>query len=181
MSCRNLTSTSSIFLANVTLLLPPAEAAQLAAAAASAVTAANGNADQALLSMVYPTAVGPLAVLYRSIQISNAPPATAAAAAAGRRHLLQITGPPTVELLSVVTRNRSIQLLQLPASATEAAAGSGSRQLLQTAAAAAAGPGTVCIGSMQGLGLSGRNVCFVPQQAGDALPPGKPCAVSAKF
>jgi hypothetical protein len=96
--CRNLTSTGGILLANVRLLLPPAEAAQLAAAAALAVAAAGGNADQALLSMVCPTAAGPLAVLYRSVQISNAPAAAAAAGDASRQHLLQIAGASTADV-----------------------------------------------------------------------------------
>jgi hypothetical protein len=175
-------------MANITLLLPPAEAAQLAAAAASAVAAASGNADQALLSMVYPTAAGPLAVLYRSIQISNAPPAAAAAAGGtSRRHLLQVAGPSTTGAYNAAAASAAAlnaaffnsQLLPLAAEA-----GSSARHLLQTAsapeaaaAAAAAGP-TVCIGSIQGMGLSGRNICFVPQQPGDALPPGAPCCVS---
>jgi hypothetical protein len=78
---------------------------------------------------------------------------------------------PTAEGPLVVTY-RSIQIgsSNVTSAAAASPAAAGSRHLLQAAAAAPAP--AVCVGSMQGLGLSGRNVCFVAQQEGEPLPPG---------
>jgi hypothetical protein len=138
------------------MLIPQQEAEQKAAAARAAIAAAVGTNDQAVLSIVYPTAAGPLRVVYRSLSVTNGTAAgqQALAAAAAARE------------------------------ATGAVADVGRRLLAAAAAAAAAAPLarnatafnsiaelanhlTVCAGSMQGLELVGSNVCIV---SSDDLP-----------
>lgn len=175
--CRDITGGSAITLTNVTLQLPPAESAQMESAAQAAIAAA-GSSDAAVLSMVYPTANGSLPVVYRSLWFSNGP---SYAASSGDYASLFV--------------GRRRRMLQLPASAQESsttAAGPHGhsrvllRRLLQISSSAAAAPvisataapsaaasvRMLCVGSLEGLGLSGRNICMAAQDAGAPLPPG---------
>ncbi|KAF6255313.1 hypothetical protein COO60DRAFT_231640 [Scenedesmus sp. NREL 46B-D3] len=88
---RNVAVGDQVSLSNVTLILPPQEAAQLAAAASAALQAAAGTAEQAVLSMVYPTPAGPFPVVYRSLIVADSTSVAGehgAAAADVRRRLL---------------------------------------------------------------------------------------------
>jgi hypothetical protein len=127
---RNVAGDPCVSLSNVSLVIPPLEAAQLAAAAAAAVQAAAGKPEQAVLSLVYPTTAGPLPVVYRSLVVADN------AAIAGEHGA--------------------------------AAAADSHRRLLSDGA----GQQTICVGSLQGLGLTGRNVCMIAAHDDFPLPPG---------
>jgi hypothetical protein len=133
-SCRNVAAENQVSLSNVSLIIPPLEAAQLAAAAVAAVQAADGSkGEAAVLSMVYPTPAGPLPVVYRSLVIANS---------------TEIAGEHG------------------------AAAADVQRRRLSAASGGNAGQQTICIGSLQGLGLLGRNVCMIAASDDFPLPPG---------
>lgn len=87
-ACRDVTKDDMVSVTNITLVVPPAEAVQLQSAAAAAMAAAGGSSETAVLSVVYPSASGPLPVVYRSLSITQNPAVVAAAYAnffVGRR------------------------------------------------------------------------------------------------
>jgi hypothetical protein len=149
-ACRNVAVTDQLALVNVTLLIPPQEAEQMAAAARAAIDAASGTTADAVLSIVYPTAAGPLPVVYRSLSVTRG-------TAAGQKALAAAAAAEVAQAdLSQAGRRRL-----LAGVAAGPPAGNSSAYLAGNATAELASQLTVCAGSLQGLGLIGSNVCMV--------------------
>lgn len=172
--CRDITGGNLIGLNNVTLHLPPAEAAQMNTLADAAIAAAGGS-DAAVLSMVYPTDDGPLPVVYRSLWFtdgsSNSSAGDYASLFVGQRLLQQLRGQhgsaasPVSAVHNVSSPANSCHFRRLLATS----AGPASADAPQQAAASAR---VLCVGSLEGLGISGRNICMIAQDASVPLPPG---------
>ncbi|KAF6252064.1 hypothetical protein COO60DRAFT_1673833 [Scenedesmus sp. NREL 46B-D3] len=143
---RNIAVTYQLSLVNVTLLIPPQEAEHMAAAARAAIDAAAGTNDQPVLSIIYPTAAGPLPVVYRSLSVTHG-------TAAGQQALSAAAAADT---------GTSPERRRLLAAAA-GVAGNATAELLNQL--------TVCVGSVRGLGLVGSNVCMTASTQ-SALPPG---------